>query len=338
MPGPLLEPLLYNLAMSRMLVIGSFAPGDQRCATFVTELGRQLAEHGHQLLNGCRNEMDKIVATSAAERLLAKGRKPGDHITSYLRGAEPAHQVGTILASRCPNWESLAAPELLVPETIQHCDVVIIVGGTDGTECAANWARIAHKPMAPVAAFGGAASRIYELELRHFDEKYSDRLDKDEYELLNQIPTDLERLAADTVSVAQSAVTPRQVFIAMSFAEDPRFDDAYESMQTVCEQFGLEGSRISNADAVDRIVPEVLLRIKRAAFVIVDVSEPRPNVYYELGIAQGSGKRVIVTAHKGTELPFDISDIPVIFWESQKQLKERLRDRIEMMSVRATTA
>ncbi len=317
-----------------MLVIGSFTPGDQQCAAFVTELGRQLAESGHQLLNGCRNELDRLVATSAGERLLAKGEKPSDHITSYLRGTEPAHQIGTILASRCPNWESLASPDLLVPETIQHCDVVIIVGGTDGTECAANWARIAHKPMAPVAAFGGAASRIYELELKHFDEKYSDRLDRTAYELLNQIPSDVSRLAADAVRVAQCAITPRQVFIAMSFAQDPRFDDAYESMQTVCGEFGLEGSRITNADAIDRIVPEILLRIRRAAFVIVDVTEARPNVYYELGIAQGSGKRVIVTACKGTELPFDISDIPVIFWESQRQLKERLRDRIELMSMR----
>jgi hypothetical protein len=35
-----------------------------------------------------------------------------------------------------------------------------------------------------------------------------------------------------------------------------------------------------------------------------------------------------VTAHKGTKLPFDVSDIPVIFWDGQKQLRDKLRERI----------
>lgn len=64
----------------------------------------------------------------------------------------------------------------------------------------------------------------------------------------------------------------------------------------------------------------------------------RSNVNYELGIAQGSGTRAIVTAYKGTDLPFDISDIPVIFGESRSQLKERLRGHFELMSMRASGA
>lgn len=311
-----------------MLVIGSFQPEELHCAEFVQALGAEIADAGHQLLNGCRNDLDRLVATSAGERLQQKGVNPTTAITSYLGDGTPAHQVGTILASRCPNWETLASPGLEVPETIQHSDVVIVVGGTAGTECAANWARIAHKPLVPVATFGGAASRIYDLELRYFDEKYADRVDRSAYELLNQIALDPRRLARDAVAVAATAVTPRQVFVAMSFADDPRFDDAYDSMQTVCSSFGYDASRITHTNADERIVPEMLQRIRRAAFVIVDVSDPRPNVYYELGVAQGLGKRVIVTACKGTELPFDIADIPVVFWEGQKQLKERLRERI----------
>jgi hypothetical protein len=40
-----------------------------------------------------------------------------------------------------------------------------------------------------------------------------------------------------------------------------------------------------------------------------------------LGFAKALGKDVIVTARKGTELPFDIGDIPTIFWEDQTDLK-----------------
>jgi len=69
--------------------------------------------------------------------------------------------------------------------------------------------------------------------------------------------------------------------------------------------------------------------IRTSAFVIADVSEDRPNVFYELGYAQGLKKKVVVTARTGTKLPFDISDVPVIFWDEQQDLKSKLRKRIK---------
>jgi hypothetical protein len=320
--------------MAKMLVIGSLDVSDPARLSFLKLLGGEIAEQGHHLLNGCRNELDRVVAQGAAERLREKGRDPTGFITCYVTdGGRPVHDCGTILKSRCPNWASLASPGLEVPETVQQTDVVIVIGGTDGTECAANWARIAQKAIVPVATFGGAAARIYDEELRHFAEKYAERLNRLDYELLNQLPSDVRKVAKDTVAVAARAITSKHVFVAMSFANDPKFDDAYESIQAVCEDFHYEARRISNADAVDRILPEISARIKKSAFVIVDVSEARPNVYYELGFAQGSGKRVIVTASKGTALPFDISDVSVIFWEGQKQLKDRLRERISAIAL-----
>jgi len=320
--------------MAKILVIGSLDLAEPAHSLFLTSLGSEIAEQGHHLLNGCRNPLDHVVAHGAFARLTEAGQNPATHITSYVTGASaPVHGYGTILKSRCPNWESLASPGLEVPETIQQTDVVVVIGGTDGTECAANWARIAQKPIVPVAAFGGAAARIYDEELRQFADKYADRLDRGEFELLNQVPSDVGKVAKDTVSLAARAITSKHVFVAMSFANDPRFDDAYESIESVCRDFQYKARRITNADAIDRIVPEIISGIRKSAFTIVDVSEERPNVYYELGFAQGAGKRVIVTAVKGTKLPFDISDIAVIFWEGQKQLKEKLRERMEAIAL-----
>ena len=319
--------------MAKILVIGSLELADPAYSLFLTSLGAEIADQGHHLLNGCRNDLDRVVAQGAFERLNEKGRSPATHITSYITGTSPpVHAFGTILKSRCPNWESLASPGLAVPETIQQTDVVVVIGGTDGTECAANWARIVHKPIVPVAAFGGAAARIYDEELKEFADKYADRLDRGDYELLNQVPSDVAKVAKDTVSLAARAITSKHVFVAMSFANDPRFDDAYESIESVCREFQYKARRITNAEAIDRIVPEIISGIRKSAFVIVDVTEERPNVYYELGFAQGAGKRVIVTAIKGTKLPFDISDIAVIFWEGQKQLRDRLRERMEAIA------
>jgi hypothetical protein len=319
--------------MAKLLVIGSLQSAVQGRSAYLQWLGTEIVEQGHHLLSGCRNSLDRMVAEGANDWLKANGQDATGRITCYVTdGAEPVHSCGTLLRSRCPNWESLASPGLEVPETVQQADAVIIVGGTNGTECAANWARIAQKPLVPVATFGGSAAQIYDEELRSFTDKYGDRLDRADYELLNQIPSDSRKLARDTVALAARAITSKHVFVAMSFAHDPKFDDAYESIQTVCQEFHYKARRITDAEAIDRIVPEIISGIRKSAFVIVDVSEARPNVYYELGYAQGAGKRVIVTATKGTKLPFDVADIAVIFWEGQKQLKDKLREKIETIA------
>src|SRR5688572_9723414 len=167
--------------MAKILVIGSLDLAASAHSEFLSSLGSEIADQGHHLLNGCRNHLDKAVAHGVFTRLTDTGRNPATHITSYVTGeSAPVHGYGTILKSRCPNWESLASPGLEVPETIQQTDVVVVIGGTDGTECAANWARIAQKPIVPVAAFGGDRKRIYDEELRQFADNDADRLGRGE--------------------------------------------------------------------------------------------------------------------------------------------------------------
>lgn len=119
----------------------------------------------------------------------------------------------------------------------------------------------------------------------------------------------------------------------MSYADRPELLDAYDSFKAVVEgkPFGYRCERLTEENTSDRILPDLLDRIKRAAFTIVDLTDLRPNVFYELGYADGLGKKVIVTAREGTELPFDVKDIPTIFWSSQRQLKHDLENRIRIV-------
>jgi hypothetical protein len=320
--------------MAKFLVIGSLTSYDPKSRALLERLAEEIADQGHHLINGCRNEMDVIMAKSAHERLTLKGVDPGKRITCYVSpDTTPAHEFGTILKSQCSNWESLASPGLDAPETVQLADVVMVIGGTDGTKCAANWARIERKPVLPLTTLGGSAVEIFEEELADFDKKYSDRVDRPEYEILNQISSDPAKIAKDAVSLGARMVTSKHVFVIMSFSEEPKLDDAYESFETICEDFGYECRRVDNASMTERIVPEIFNSIRKAAFVIVDLSESKPNVYYELGFAQGLGKECIITAYKGTPLPFDVADIPTIFWEGQKQLKDRLREKLSVIAL-----
>ncbi len=129
------------------------------------------------------------------------------------------------------------------------------------------------------------------------------------------------------------AQASRDVFVIMSFSEDPdlgpELEDVLESYKAVCSEFDYKCGRVDDASNVPRILPEMIQRIEECAFAIVDLTKESPNVYYELGYAEGHDKPVIVTAKKGTTLPFDAKDIPVIFWENQSGLRNMLREKVK---------
>jgi hypothetical protein len=71
------------------------------------------------------------------------------------------------------------------------------------------------------------------------------------------------------------------------------------------------------------------------AFVIADLTELKNNLFFELGYAEGMKKPVVVTAMAGTQLPFDVKDVPTIFWDRQRKLKDDLRAKIGRSASRA---
>ena len=317
----------------KILIAGGFDAEDtaqeQRIRAFSEALGRAVIEHGHVLLNGCRTQLDRFVAQAAYEKLEEMGAaEPDNWVISYvLAGIEPSHDVGTIIKSRLADWE-IDKEAFYIPEQVQQADVVILVGGFEGTFRAANWARIAQKPLLPFTAFGGAAEKIYTEELNHFDQKYAGLVELLEYEQLNSVKSDWHERATDLLALAEKVAESRSVLVIMSYADHPELIDAYETFKAVAESLDYQCERVTHETAGERILPDILKRIRRAAFTIVDLTELRPNVFYELGYADGRGKKVIVTAKDGTELPFDVKDIPTIFWSGQTQLRKDLEKRI----------
>ena len=99
----------------------------------------------------------------------------------------------------------------------------------------------------------------------------------------------------------------------------------FASCKEVCLEFKFEAERTDESTSLERIIPRVETGIRKSAFVIADVSDLSPNVFYEVGYARALGKDVIVTAREGTRLPFDVGDIPTVFWEIQEDLKAGLR-------------
>ena len=82
----------------------------------------------------------------------------------------------------------------------------------------------------------------------------------------------------------------------------------------------------------NQVTDRILESIRRAEYVIVDLTNSKSNVYYEAGYAQGQGKTPIYVARASTELEFDLKDYPIIFFKNMKELKVSLEKRIRGLS------
>ncbi len=325
-----------------ILVVGGFDRKEDKNVAdvedFCAALGRQIVLQGHCLISGCQSELDALVAKSAYEQLQADGEKEiGKRIVGYsLKGQTPVHTCGKIISSRLSSWDP-GAGRSYIPEPIQRADVVILIRGFGGTYRAAHWAMIAKKPVLPIANFGGAARDEYDRALDDFDNRYGSRIEKIEFEELNAIDTNWDSRAQSIVSLAQKAATSKCVLTIMSYSKTgeaaTELDNVFESFQMVCKEFGYICTRVDEVNTMGRILPKIIREIELAAFVIADLTELKQNVFYELGYAEGHKKPVVVTAKEGTQLPFDVKDIPTVFWRPIDLMGLRSELRIKIKNI-----
>lgn len=119
-------------------------------------------------------------------------------------------------------------------------------------------------------------------------------------------------------------VDPNLCFCILPFNDDRLaiFDDIIKP--ELSEKFGITAIRSGNIfDANLNIIDTIWTYINQASFIIVDISDKNPNVFYELGICHTIGKNVVTLCDKESykkdykkQLPFDINVINVIFYEN----------------------
>jgi nucleoside 2-deoxyribosyltransferase len=103
-------------------------------------------------------------------------------------------------------------------------------------------------------------------------------------------------IKADTEEVTERDHRKNDVraFIAMPIdTMDPSLEDHLETIKSAAEQCGVRASRIDEEQSNEKITDRILEAIKKARFVIVDLTKERPNVFFEAGYAHGIGKTPI---------------------------------------------
>jgi hypothetical protein len=136
----------------------------------------------------------------------------------------------------------------------------------------------------------------------------------------------------------QLQVRLNYAFVVMPMdSADTALPDVLDSIKEAARRCGIEAERIDDPQTNERITDRILESIGYAEFVIADLTNSKPNVYYEAGYAHALGKTPIFVARDGTKLEFDLKDYPIIFFKNYKQLKEELEKRLRALAERRGT-
>jgi hypothetical protein len=127
----------------------------------------------------------------------------------------------------------------------------------------------------------------------------------------------------------------KELFILMPMSKKkPLYKDIHDSIKTVAKSFGIKAFRIDDSQSNEKISERILKSIERAEYIVADLTDSRPNVFFEAGYALGIQKIPVFIAREGTKLEFDIHDFPIIFFNNQIQLREELSKRLEGIIIR----
>ena len=186
--------------------------------------------------------------------------------------------------------------------------------------------------IAPPPAVGGLVMQNVDPFAMMFDPPYLMDLTRHVIDMVDQtigvIRAGDDRPATKP-RVIEDPTEKGYAFIAMPIdPANPDLEDVLDSVKEAAKRCGINAERVDEPHSNERITDRILESIRKAEYVIVDLTGSRPNVFYEAGYAQGIGKTPIYIARDGTSLEFDLKDYPIIFFRNMKELKDRLEGRL----------
>ncbi|MCJ7423537.1 hypothetical protein MUP01_04625 [Candidatus Bathyarchaeota archaeon] len=126
--------------------------------------------------------------------------------------------------------------------------------------------------------------------------------------------------------------SPKMVFVAMPFKAG--FQDLYKyAIRPALEEIDLSiwkaDERISNID----IMCKICQGIQECSCVIANISDWNPNVLFEIGLAYGFGKSVILIKDRKEKVPVDLKGLEYIEYETIDELKRNILAFFKSMKI-----
>lgn len=129
-----------------------------------------------------------------------------------------------------------------------------------------------------------------------------------------------------------------RAFIVMSMTDgNKELDDIRDSLeqgvQEAAQNLGMPKIEVARVDdrrgSTYRIDEAIFSNLESCGLILCDLTEEKPNCYFELAWAMAHQRQIIVTTKKGTKIHFDVSRFNIRFWDSHRELRELVRKDAE---------
>ena len=122
-------------------------------------------------------------------------------------------------------------------------------------------------------------------------------------------------------------------FVLMPFREELR--PVYEDhISKVCRDLGISVTRADQIFSVSPIMEDIREAVLTARYIIADLTDVNPNVFYELGICHALRKKVILVTQE-SQVPFDVRHIRHIKYQytprGMQEFEASLRKTLEAL-------
>lgn len=123
------------------------------------------------------------------------------------------------------------------------------------------------------------------------------------------------------------AVNNQQVFMLMPFNQQAY--KIYEHCLILTKKLGLKLIKSDDYIIEGDLLKHIIKNIVESEFIIANIDGKNPNVFYELGIAHSLGKKtILISNYKPEEIPFNIKNRYIIFYQNTEELVRKLEKSI----------